>query len=774
MRNTETNLLNQKLQSGYWDWDMKGGLPFNDAQLMLNLGYKPGQLTSQPIWLGKIPEDNLSSFSQHLKTHIDSDGQHPFAHEVTFLHAGGLMHHFIFTGKITQYDDSGSPSLMTGSYVDITAQKQRDAGLLRVNDFLSKINHAAMIGGWEIDMETFKVTWTNATRRIFGVDDDFMPERDNFARFFKTDKERTKLHKAFQEAYKHGVTYDLELRIINNAGQEHWTRTIGHPEFEGGKCKRVYGIFQDITRQKRDEEKLKLKQKQLEAFIGSAPAALAMLDKSLNYIAASKIWMKSYNIDISTIIGKNHLEVFHEIPEQWKTYLMLCLQGESFKNDEEEFVRRDGRHEWLRWEITPWYEAPGQVGGVILFTELITDRKQAKLDLIAAKEEAEQALQAKSRFLSVMSHELRTPMNAVIGFCNLLLQNPRADQLEYLNLLKFSADNLMVIINDILNLSKIEERMIDLESVDFNLKGLLKNICAINKQPVKDKNIHLRLHYDKHLPLIVKGDAVRFGQVITNLVSNAIKFTQTGGIDIYAKMAGGDEENVEINFEVKDTGIGIAPEKQEYIFQMFTQASSETTRKFGGLGLGLAISRKLIDLMGGSIAIKSKPGVGSTFYFTLKMKRANLQPSKSEPFVPFKSAGELNHVKLLLAEDNQVNVLVVKRYLQQWGVTCDVAENGEIAVQMVQQKNYDLILMDLQMPVMDGFEATRIIRLLDGGKYAALPVIAITASIAADIWLSVSQSGMNDCISKPFKPEELFNMVEKYSRVPGVAKLAAS
>jgi PAS domain S-box-containing protein len=759
--------MQNDLKAGYWEWNMKGGLPFSNPDLMNRLGYEQSELKSEPVWLGKITEETLHLFRGQLNIHIESGAETPFAQEVCFLHKNAGCKYFVFTGRIIQWDESGMPLLMSGSYLNITPQRETEKELKRVKDFLIKTNHAAKIGGWEIDINTEQVTWTAGTQSIFGLPADFVPQKDNFMHFFKEGDDRNKLEEAFKLAVTTGTPYNVELRVTNTRGEDIWTRTIGQPEFEDGRCRRVYGIFQDITRQKQDEEKLLMKQAQLEAFIGSAPAALAMLDKSLKYIAASKIWMASYNIEVSAITGKSHLEVFHEISDEWKGYLQRCLQGETFKKEEDQFTRRDGKSEWLRWEIKPWYEAPGQVGGVILFTDLITEKKLAQEELIKAKEDAENALQAKSRFLSVMSHEIRTPMNAVIGFSNLLLQNPREDQLEYLKLLKFSADSLMVIINDILNLSKIEEDMVDFERVDFNLKELLENIYAINKQVIIEKNIDLKLNYDPALPLIINGDTVRIGQVISNLVNNAIKFTETGEVVITAKLVDCDKDNVSIYFEISDTGIGIPEDKQQYVFEMFTQASSETTRKFGGIGLGLSICRRLIELMGGNIQIRSRLGEGSVFYFTLVLKKGDSNPcehSDKQDNKEYITSGALNGIKVLLAEDNPINVLVVKRYLQQWGVECDVAENGQITLQMLWTKEYDLILMDLQMPVMDGYEASRQIRTM-AGNYSSVPIIAITASVVGDIKQSVLASGMNDWISKPFNPAELFEKIRKYTRI---------
>jgi len=757
------SVIDRTLQAGYWEWDMKDSSPFVNPALWKALGYDDQELSVNPCWLGKLDKTELDSFHERLKQHIYNSASVPFAHEISINYNGNLNECFLFTGRVVHWDAVGKPLLMMGTFVNITRQKETEKELSRVKEFLTKTNQAALIGAWEIDLESREIVWTSVIKSIFGVPEGFAPTKKNYLHFFKDDEDRDKLKDAFRLAIKEGKSYDLELRVINTMGEELCTRIIGQPEFEDGECKRVYGIFQDITALKDTESQLRIKQAQLEAFISSAPTALAMLDRSLNYIAASKKWMASYNIDINTIIGQNHLDVFHEISDDWKDYLQRCLKGETFKMEEDPFVRRDGKQEWLRWEIKPWYESPGRVGGVILFTELITDKILAQQELINAKEEAENALQAKSRFLSVMSHEIRTPMNAVIGFTNLLLENPREDQVEYLNLLKFSADNLLVIINDILSLSKIEEGKVQLEHIDFNLKQLFENIHATTQPTIVDKELELKLNFDDAIPEVINGDPVRLGQVITNLVNNAIKFTHKGSVDINVKLIDTGKENVDIYFEVKDTGIGIAEEKQEYIFEVFTQASSATTRKFGGIGLGLAISRRLVNLMGGNISLKSKLNEGASFSFNLALQAAK-KTAVSTPLVKeYKNSTAFKGLKVLLAEDNQINVLVVKRYLQQWGVECDVAENGQKAVDMIADKGYQLILMDLQMPVMDGYEATKHIRQVE--TYKTVPILAITASLVGDVRESVIESGMNDWLSKPFKPEELYDKIKQYALV---------
>ena len=394
----------------------------------------------------------------------------------------------------------------------------------------------------------------------------------------------------------------------------------------------------------------------------------------------------------------------------------------------------------------------------------INKAKELEQQLILSKEIAENAAMAKSQFLSTTSHEIRTPMNAVIGFTHLLLQlDPTPEQLEYLKLLKFSAENLLVLINDILDFSKIEAGKVEFEEADFLLKDLIGNIRLALLQKANEKGIQLKLLIDQDLPEAVKGDPVRLGQILTNLISNAVKFTKEGKVTVVASLQKRTPDYTLIDFEIADTGIGIAPDKIENIFESFTQASAETTRKYGGTGLGLTITKKLLELMGSEIKVESQLGKGSTFSFSLKIKNSSahfIANNTNEQFnITEKS---LRGIKVLIAEDNQINVILAKQYMKLWDVDCDVAENGSIALTLVQTNEYDLVLMDLQMPEMDGYQTTTAIRELPGDKYKNLPIIALTASAMLDIKDKAFVVGMNDYISKPFNPNELYRKIAHY------------
>ncbi len=386
---------------------------------------------------------------------------------------------------------------------------------------------------------------------------------------------------------------------------------------------------------------------------------------------------------------------------------------------------------------------------------------ESEKKLQRAKEKAERSALAKQDFLSTMSHEIRTPLNVIIGMARLLLESqPKQEQMDYLKNLQFSANHLLVIINDILDFSKIEAGKIKFEDTSFSIQEILTGISKAFAFKAQEKNIALNINTDPALPASVIGDQVRLTQILNNLVSNAIKFTEKGFVSIHVHIKEDKKKNLAVNFEVRDTGIGIDAKSLKEIFDSFTQADENTTRKFGGTGLGLTICKKLVELQGGKIWVKSKEAIGSTFGFELTFaKDENTANHQIQPQQHMDKA-YLQGFHLLLVEDNLSNQLVAANFLGKVGIKVDSAENGQEALDMVKEKDYDIILMDLQMPVMNGFVATEEIRKL-GGRFKQIPIIALTADVVLDVKERVISSGMNDYLSKPFNPEELYMKIAK-------------
>lgn len=383
---------------------------------------------------------------------------------------------------------------------------------------------------------------------------------------------------------------------------------------------------------------------------------------------------------------------------------------------------------------------------------------------------AEKSYEAKSEFLSTMSHEIRTPLNAVIGMSNLLIMGePRPDQKENLEVLKFSAANLLSIVNDVLDFSSIEAGKQVFENTKMNIAELMQNICGGQVLEAKEKGLDFNLEVDEVLhQKDVYGDPTRITQVVFNLISNAIKFTHDGTIEVKITCKEDRYNMLTVNFAVKDTGIGIGQDKLNVIFEPFTQESLSTTRQYGGTGLGLAIVKRLLESQGVTIQVASQPGVGSEFSFSMdfpvhteKQKVLNGSHQLDETNVLVEAANSLRSLRVLIAEDNPVNVMLMKKLLAKWEIAPTIAENGERAVDLMHSANFDIVLMDLQMPLMNGFDAAIQIRKMSDPQKSNVPIIALTASALADIKEKVYASGMNEYISKPFKPTELLEKMQQ-------------
>ena len=387
--------------------------------------------------------------------------------------------------------------------------------------------------------------------------------------------------------------------------------------------------------------------------------------------------------------------------------------------------------------------------------------EQINSDLVVARDAAEASRRAKAQFLANMSHEIRTPMNAVIGLTHLLQRTPtNPEQTEYLAAIQGSSQNLLTIINDILDSSKIEAGKLSLESTQFGLRGLLQRVARMFEFATASKHLALRLELAPEVPAAVLGDPVRLNQILVNLIGNAIKFTQQGAVTVRVTAEpGASAGQWRVRFSVQDTGIGIPADKLDAIFEDFSQANTSTTRQFGGTGLGLSIARNLVELHGGRLWVESEVGVGSAFNFELPYQPADAAelpadaPAELRPFQPA--------LRVLVAEDNELNQLVARKTLEAWNVQVTMAANGRLAVEAAERAEYDAVLMDVQMPEMDGYEAARQLRLRFSG--AVLPVIGLTASALPEDRALALQAGMNDTLPKPFDPAVLYATLARFT-----------
>jgi len=391
----------------------------------------------------------------------------------------------------------------------------------------------------------------------------------------------------------------------------------------------------------------------------------------------------------------------------------------------------------------------------------IHELKEAEEKLKKEKERAEASEKTKQLFLAKMSHEIRTPMNAILGFARLLEESLETkEQQEYIHIIIKSGDDLLVILNGILDFSRMEAGKIVFENVPFNLRDIIHTTILMMEPKSKQKGVDLKCYIDKRIPEMVIGDAVRLNQILLNLVSNAIKFTEKGEIKISVSFVEENTDGISLAFSVKDTGIGIPLDKQEKIFESFEQATNDTARKFGGSGLGLSIVKQLVKLQNGEISVKSKPGEGSDFHFNLPFSKFKDKISVTVPQQTETAIQKGKGIRILVVEDNMINQMLVIKVLKKQGFETDVAENGLIALEKHCNNNFDIILMDLQMPEMDGYEATRKIRELQTDK-KDIPIIAMSAHTFKGEYEHCIEIGMNDFISKPFDTKELYEKIHK-------------
>ncbi len=539
-----------------------------------------------------------------------------------------------------------------------------------------------------------------------------------------------------------------------------------------GEITGFLGMMYDLTDRKAAEAARVESERRMRLFATHAPASVAMFDREMRYMVVSQQWLVDYNLQGRDLIGLSHYEIFPEIGQDWKEIHRRCLAGAVERNEADLFTRTDGTRQWLQWEVRPWHDATGAVGGIVMFTHDITERKTLENNLALARDQALEASRLKSEFLATMSHEIRTPMNGVLGMVSLMLDTElNKEQREMGRVIQESAEGLLTIINDILDFSRIEAGQLRIDPVEFNLNRLVEGTVALLEPRAQQKAIGLECVVAPALMGYFRGDAGRIRQVLVNLVGNAVKFTERGKVRVEARVESGEPAEPVVRFVVHDTGIGIPAEARRRLFQPFTQVDGTVTRRFGGTGLGLAISRQLVALLGGNIGFESEVGVGSRFWFELPLTRTArsdtapgllVKPAQPAPTPARTATGAARPqtprrpLKLLLAEDNPANQMVARLMLRQMGHRVDVVNDGQQALARLAVEPYDAVLMDCQMPELDGYETTRRIRAGAVPKLDPhIPIIAMTAYAMADDRAKCLAAGMTSYVPKPVNQAEL-------------------
>lgn len=473
------------------------------------------------------------------------------------------------------------------------------------------------------------------------------------------------------------------------------------------------------------------------------------------------------------------IDVLESLSEVTPIFPVVVLTGKGNEEIAVDMIKR-GAQDYMAKHVVTAPALKRAISNTIdraqLLEKVDIQNRQLQVANEIAEEEKKKAVQAdkaKGNFLATMSHEIRTPMNAIIGLTYLLRQHQPADmRSDRLDKIDAAAKHLMAIINDVLDLSKIEAGHLELEQSDFTLPGLLNNVLDLVAEAAREKGLSIRVDRD-HVPLSLRGDTTRLRQALLNYAGNAIKFTEHGNVWLRARLLEENEHGLLVRFEVEDTGVGIAPDKLPLLFESFTQADASTTRRYGGTGLGLAITRRLARLMGGDAGASSVPGRGSTFWLTVRLQRGvNTTSGKPDEQALNDAEQRLLHdhsgARVLVVEDNPINQEVARELLSGAGLSVDVAGNGRIALDMIDTNRYDLILMDVQMPVMDGLDATRSLRARPDGR--SLPILGMTANAFEEDRQACLSAGMNDFVTKPVIPETLYAKLLHWLALPGLVR----
>ena len=546
-----------------------------------------------------------------------------------------------------------------------------------------------------------------------------------------------------------------DFRIVLPSGQTKWLRSISRPSRLSDGSVLWDALALDITDQIRNQQLLRQSDETARALLNATPEASVLIDRDLNVLAVNDTIAQRWGADPSEMIG-NKLADFapeetrSDRPALWKEVL------ESGTPVEFETERR-GR--WIKSRYVPILDETGRAMRLAMFVEDITERKLFQKQIEEARDAAEAANRAKSEFLATMSHEIRTPMNGILGMAGLTLNTELdEDQRQYVSVIRESGESLLAIINDILDFSKMEAGKFELETVRFELPEILSSVSNLIRTRVEEKGLKFEVDIDDATPTWLHGDFGRLRQIVLNLISNAVKFTDDGSVRLKVRSNGVADGLVELRFDVTDSGIGISSDVLPQLFKRFTQADTSTTRRFGGTGLGLAICKELSELMGGEIGAESTLGKGSNFWFTVKMEVANPEierdPENQNLGRIDDSEPDAAPLRILLVEDNVVNQRVCVAMLRLAHHDVDVVENGADGMEAVRDGTYDLVLMDVHMPVMDGVSATKAIRALDGEK-STIPIIALTANAMKGDREKYLAAGMDDYVAKPIDPTEL-------------------
>lgn len=575
--------------------------------------------------------------------------------------------------------------------------------------------------------------------------------------------DRVPLLASWNQALEAKEDFSYSYRMLNaRTGFITQIQCLARPIFNETKELIGYiGVNQDITELTRHAE-------QMENFIQNLPAGVAVLDRQMCYLYVSERFLKDYQLDsegytTQTIKGKNHYSVFRSIKEDWRQAHEDALKGFVTRKSDDNYFTPDGRCVWFDWEVRPWHEPDGSIGGLLMQTVDTTLHKNVESDLKMAREQALRATSAKSSFLAGMSHEMRTPLHSIIGYAD-MLQGSSLDkeQLTYVQSLSKSSDLLLGLINDVLDLSKIESGQLRIKNLPLRMKDVCEDIHHMFRLKCADKNLEFRYTVEEE-DAVYLGDSTRISQILVNLLGNAYKFTEEGFIGLHL-MRNHTGRKGNLHFLVEDTGVGIPRTQHGDIFSSFYQIDNLNRRKMEGTGLGLSITKQLVELMGGEIWVESIPGVGSRFHFTLDLQPVEVKYSINFASTQFDKDDYLD-MRLLVVDDSAENRTLMRAFLAKTPFKVDYANDGDEALELMMEHHYNVVFMDIQMPRLNGQMATSLFREWEkSNRHEKTKIIALSACGLTEEISDAFKAGCDDYLVKPVKKDRILATLKEHIR----------
>lgn len=747
----------EKIGDNVWQHNIQTGVTeFSHHNIEFD-GFLNPRRGEDGLWLLNVhPDDKFILKENDRKYDLGLIDHHNIEYRI--VNAKGDIRWVLDRGVITETDNNSKPVRISGTHTDITKLKEAESAFETQRKFYESI-----LNSIPMDLSVFDNTrhylfinpvaikdpelrkWMIGKR-----DEDYCVYRNRPLKI--AEDRRTFFNKVMDSKQ---LQSREEMLPQPDGSKKYFIRNM-HPVLdENNEVKLIISYGLNITDRKNIEEQVKINEKRYRDLFNYSQTLICTHDLTGKILTVNPAICDAMGYTEDELVGRNIKDF---IPAERKKQFDNVYLKEVTESGKVEgvfiVVSRSGKQIYLLFQNYK-VEEEGATPYIIGSSQDVTKRMEAEQELIKAKEATEKASKVKEIFLANISHEIRTPMNGIIGIGGLLLKtNLSPKQTDYTKLILESGNNLLHIVNDVLDLTKIESGKIELEHIPFDLAHKINVTIRTFTFKVEEKGLNLEFINKLPADTVLIGDPFRLGQVLNNLIGNAVKFTEKGSITVYAEQISDDERPV-FEFRVKDTGIGIAGDQLPMIFEEFVQASTDTSRKYGGTGLGLSISKNLVQLQGGTIRVESTPNIGTTFIVTIPYEKGS--KSMLKPTLPDNRVYEsMDKKRILVAEDVTINQIIVKQILEDWGHDVVVAGNGQEAIDYLKKEDFDLILMDIHMPTMDGYEATQIIRNISQTKKASIPIIALTANAFKNEIDRFSDAGFNDYITKPFTEQKLF------------------